>query len=114
MYSLFLSFRSDNSGNHSEKYIQDLQFQTENESSNDASAPAVLCGSLCTTADVLVREIHISDVTPGDLLVFGKCGAYSATEPGVLFLLRDMPYIYLMEDGLPWLVRNSLQSWRLV
>ncbi len=78
------------------------------------TAPAVLCGSLCTTADVLVREVSLPDAAPGDYLVFGKCGAYSATEPGVLFLLRDLPSVYLMQENGPVLVRKALPSWRLV
>ena len=97
-----------------ESLIRNLQPGTQNGPQEDSCETAVLCGSLCTTADVLVREVHVSDVRPGDHLVFGKCGAYSATEPGVLFLLRDMPYIYLMEQGFPCLIRGSLPSWRLV
>lgn len=54
-----------------------------------------LCGSLCTTADVLVREVSLPRLELGDYLTFGCCGAYSVTEGSVLFLSRMMPKIYL-------------------
>ena len=53
-----------------------------------------LCGSLCTVADVLVREVTLPKLEPGDLLEFGHCGAYSVTEAPALFLSRQMPAIY--------------------
>lgn len=53
-----------------------------------------LCGSLCTVADVLVREVTLPKLEPGDILEFGHCGAYSVTEAPALFLSRQMPAIY--------------------
>ncbi|WP_455719183.1 diaminopimelate decarboxylase [Agathobacter sp.] len=53
-----------------------------------------LCGSLCTVADVLVREVTLPKLEPGDVLKFGHCGAYSVTEAPALFLSRQMPAIY--------------------
>ena len=54
-----------------------------------------LCGSLCTTADVLVRKAAFDGLTPGDVLAFRYIGAYSVTEGPALFLSRDMPRIVL-------------------
>ena len=45
-----------------------------------------LCGSLCTVADVLVREVKLKKLELGDVLEFGHCGAYSVTEAPALFL----------------------------
>lgn len=53
-----------------------------------------LCGSLCTVADVLVREVKLKKLELGDVLEFGHCGAYSVTEAPVLFLSRQLPAIY--------------------
>lgn len=53
-----------------------------------------LCGSLCTVADVLVREVKLKKLEPGDILEFGHCGAYSVTEAPALFLSRQLPAIY--------------------
>ena len=53
-----------------------------------------LCGSLCTVADVLVREVRLKKLELGDILEFGHCGAYSVTEAPALFLSRQLPAIY--------------------
>lgn len=53
-----------------------------------------LCGSLCTVADVLVREVKLKKLELGDVLEFGHCGAYSVTEAPALFLSRQLPDVY--------------------
>ena len=53
-----------------------------------------LCGSLCTVADVLVREVKLKKLELGDILEFGHCGAYSVTEAPALFLSRQLPAVY--------------------
>lgn len=60
-----------------------------------------LCGSLCTVADVLVREVKLKKLELGDVLEFGHCGAYSVTEAPALFLSRQLPavYAYSKEGG---------------
>ena len=66
-----------------------------------------LCGSLCTTADVLVRQIRLHDLKIGDILAFCNTGAYSVTEGIHLFLSRKMPRIILLsEDGSTTLARD--------
>ena len=57
-------------------------------------ADYTLCGSLCTVADVLVREVKLKKLELGDILEFGHCGAYSVTEAPALFLSRQLPAIY--------------------
>lgn len=54
-----------------------------------------LCGSLCTTADVLARNVELTDLQIGDVLVFERTGAYSAMEGMAVFLSREMPRIAL-------------------
>lgn len=65
-----------------------------NAEKNGNSMDYTLCGSLCTVADVLVREVTLPKLEPGDILEFGHCGAYSVTEAPALFLSRQMPAIY--------------------
>ena len=55
----------------------------------------VLCGSLCTTNDVMVRKISFEGLSVGDVLSFENIGAYSVTEGIYLFLSRTMPKIIL-------------------
>jgi diaminopimelate decarboxylase len=57
-----------------------------------------LCGSLCTTADVLARNVELQNLQPEDILVFGRTGAYSAMEGMAIFLSREMPVISLYSE----------------
>ncbi len=57
-----------------------------------------ICGSLCTVADVLVREARLPELQVGDFLGFERCGAYSVTEGSALFLSRTMPRVYLYSE----------------
>ena len=69
-----------------------------------------LCGSLCTTADILVRSITLSGLAQQDVLAFHNIGAYSVTEGPALFLSRNMPRIILSNERGAHLVRDTLHS----
>ena len=72
-----------------------------------------IAGSLCTTADVPVREIELSGLKEGDFLVFCNIGAYSVTEGLYMFLSRNMPKIILCEEtGNLRMVRGDLHTSR--
>lgn len=86
--------------------------ETVAENAASAEGGVCVCGSLCTTADVLVKNIALRDVKEGDLFVFKKIGAYSITEGIYLFLSREMPQIYLLEDNELKLVRDRLQTYK--
>lgn len=58
-----------------------------------------ICGSLCTVADVLVREVELPIVSRNDVILFHRCGAYSVTEGSALFLSRKMPEVYLYNEA---------------
>lgn len=58
-----------------------------------------ICGSLCTFADVLARNVEFETLHMGDILIFRNAGAYSLTEAPFLFLSRKMPGVYLHEEG---------------
>lgn len=62
-------------------------------------ADYTLCGSLCTVADVLVREVKLKKLEIGDILEFAHCGAYSVTEAPALLLSRQLPAIYAYSKG---------------
>ncbi len=72
-----------------------------------------LCGSLCTTNDVLVRSYKMKEPALGDLFVFCNIGAYSVTEAINLFLSRDMPKIGVYKNGEAILLRDTVKTWRL-
>ena len=59
-----------------------------------------ICGSLCTTADVLARNVYWDGhaMSEGDVISMHQAGAYSLYECMSLFLSRDMPYIYIIDS----------------
>ena len=65
----------------------------------DSPEKWTLCGSLCTTADVLARNAEFSGIKTGDILVFHRTGAYSVMEGMSVFLSREMPTVALYSEG---------------
>lgn len=88
--------------NHLKYYGQTMAMQTppitllgdHGEKTEDYT----LCGSLCTTADILVRKVTLPALSVGDVLALGRCGAYSVTEGIGLFLSRQLPRIVLHSE----------------
>lgn len=68
---------------------------------------AVVVGSLCTIGDVLAYESELPKAKRGDYVVFHKCGGYSVTENIALFLTRDFPSVYSIENGELKLLRSG-------
>ena len=77
---------------------------------SETEADWSLCGSLCTTADILVRSITLCGLAQQDVLAFHNIGAYSVTEGPALFLSRNMPRIILAGEHGAHLVRDTLHS----
>lgn len=70
-----------------------------------------LIGSLCTTADVIVRQTAFKDLKLGDILAFSNIGAYSVTEGIYLFLSRTMPQILLYRgEGEVQIARDFMET----
>ncbi|MEG1641268.1 MAG: hypothetical protein RR284_10150 [Ruthenibacterium sp.] len=65
-----------------------------------------ICGSLCSTGDILTRKIKFDHLSIGDTLAFCNMGAYSVTEGIYLFLSRKMPRIILYKQGETSLARD--------
>ena len=90
-------------GLHQLKYdgqIQGMQVPVITHLKNSSSGeeePWALCGSLCTTADVIARNATLKGLSVGDRLVFHRTGAYSLYEGFSLFLSRDLPSIYVLD-----------------
>lgn len=74
----------------------------------------MICGSLCTFADILARGVELQTPSIGDRLVFENIGAYSVTEGSYLFLSHDLPVIYLKTRGGRLLkLRDAKESWKI-
>ena len=72
-----------------------------------------LCGSLCTTADVIARGASFGDLKEGDRIVFHRTGAYSVYEGFSMFLSRDLPSIYMLDrDDKLRLMRSRIETAR--
>ena len=74
-----------------------------------AGAPEAwnVCGALCTTNDVLVKQLPLAGLEVGDLIAFSDAGAYCMTEGIALFLSRDLPCVAVVDrDGVPRVVRD--------
>ncbi len=88
----------------------DAGILTEDEKEAEAEHWA-LCGSLCTTNDDLVRDVEMTNLEMGDILVFENIGAYSITEAMYLFLSRTMPAVLLYNNGCIQCVRDFAESY---
>ncbi len=72
-----------------------------------------IAGSLCTTADIVIRQLPLSLPEPEDLLVFEDIGAYSITEGIYLFLSHPLPSVLSFENGSFELLRKSTETYIL-
>lgn len=73
-----------------------------------------LYGSLCSTADIFVRDARLPRLRVGDTVVFHNTGAYSVCEGIALFLSRDLPQVWLRaSDGSLRLLRGSTPTYCL-
>ena len=88
--------------------------QDDNTDRQEEDTLWCVCGSLCTTADVLLRAIPLSHPAQGDILVFKNTGAYSITESSAMFLCRDMPQVVIKENGRLRLARPAIDSSLLI
>lgn len=79
----------------------------------DGTKSYTICGSLCTTSDILARGVQLPKLSIGDKLVFEKTGAYSVTEGLALFLSRELPAVYIKEGDELTLVRDVTQIFEL-
>ena len=99
---------------NSENAAAGLEEPAGRASQQTAGRPAdrhwTICGSLCTTADVLIRDFSCSCLYPGDILIFERTGAYSVTEGISLFLSRDLPRVYLKRHENLILLRDQIQT----
>lgn len=68
-------------------------------SQNTSAEKWTLCGSLCTTADVLTKNAEFTGLSIGDILVFHRTGAYSVMEGMAVFLSREMPEVYVYSNA---------------
>lgn len=57
-----------------------------------------ICGSLCTTNDIMIGDLECRTLRTGDVLAFGRAGAYSVYEGMSLFLSHELPGVVLWSE----------------
>ncbi len=57
-----------------------------------------ICGSLCTTNDIIMKNTPFHNLKIGDTIIFENTGAYCMTEGISLFLSRDLPRVLLIDE----------------
>ncbi len=73
-----------------------------------------ICGSLCSMNDIIVKNAALPEIEIGDTLVFENTGAYCMIECISLFLTRDIPSVYLIdENGNAVKVRDKFETYNL-
>lgn len=73
-----------------------------------------ICGSLCSMNDIIVKQVSLPEIEIGDTLVFENTGAYCMIECISLFLTRDIPSVYLIdENGKAIKVRDTFETYNL-
>lgn len=71
----------------------------ENSNIDNEKSKWTICGSLCTVADVIVKNLPIGKPDKGDMILFYNIGAYSVTEGIYLFLSRAFPKIITYDEN---------------
>ena len=75
-----------------------------------------ICGALCTVNDVLCRDVKLTGVQSGKMLVFERTGAYSAMEGMSLFLSHPLPSVVTYQEGAGWRMlrkQRDTYSWNM-
>lgn len=70
-----------------------------------------ICGSLCTSNDILLKQFPARDLKVGDIFAFENTGAYCMTESMSLFLSHPLPGVVLKDrSGEYHLLRAPLET----
>ena len=59
---------------------------------------------------MLLRNHPLNNPKEGDILIFNNTGAYSCMESPVLFLSRQMPRIFALNEGKVTMLRDVIES----
>lgn len=80
---------------------------------NSTTTDYTIAGSLCTTADIVLRKLTLTSPSIGDLLVFSDIGAYSITEGIYLFLSHPLPAVVMCDGKNYSVLRKSQETYKI-
>lgn len=75
------------------------KIMTEVFEEKSEKAVYTICGPLCTVNDILLKDVEIAKHSINDVLLFLNAGAYCQTEASALFLSRDLPAVYIVDES---------------
>lgn len=93
--------------------VNHIKSKTENLLSLTDAVDYTIAGSLCTTADIVLRKIKLESPENGDLLIFNEIGAYSVTEGIYLFLSHPLPTVLLYNGKNYSVLRKTQETYTL-
>ena len=88
-------------------------FLESDTAKNDDAQDYTIAGSLCTTADIVLRKLSLPNPAINDVLIFQDIGAYSITEGIYLFLSHPLPAVLLNDNGTISVLRNRIETYIL-
>ncbi len=85
----------------------------DDENEKEIAQTQSVVGSLCTPADILIRDYQERSLHEGDILAFRNTGAYSMDEGMSLLLSHELPAVcfFSREQGLT-VVRKQMDGYR--
>ena len=70
-----------------------------------------ICGALCSMHDIIVKQMPLPKIAIGDVICFENAGAYCVMEGISLFLSRDLPAVYILQqNGEAVCVRETFET----
>ena len=64
-----------------------------------------ICGKYCESSDILIRDIELPDMAPGDIIAIPGCGAYNLTE-SMNYNMSFKPAVIMVKGGDARLIRR--------
>lgn len=83
------------------------------DAKSENSSNFEICGSLCTTADVITKSLPLASPAIADFLVFKNIGAYSVTEGIYLFLSHALPCVVSYDKMEYKVLRQSFETYKI-
>ena len=86
-------------------YQVDFEAVAPEKMSSPATEKVTICGRYCESSDILIKDIELPEMTPGDLIAIPGCGAYNLTE-STNYNMSFRPAVVMVKDGDARLIRR--------
>ena len=86
-------------------YQAKLEAVVANKMNSELARTVSLCGKYCESSDILIYDIELPEIEPGDLLAVPGSGAYNLTE-STNYNASFRPAVIMVKDGEAHLIRR--------